>query len=171
MSTDFCSRWYVVQTHPHAEAKASWHLHRQGFTAYLPRILKQRRHARCIERVAAPLFPSYLFVSIDMATQRWLAIDSTIGVTRLVRNYDRPAPVDEEIVAALKRREDAAGFVQLECRPRFARGDKVRVIGGALFDCCGLYEGMTGQERVAILLELLGRKVRVVLDDHIIEAA
>ena len=171
MSADFGSRWYVAQTHPRAEAKAAWHLRRQGFTIYLPRILKQRRHARRIDRVAAPLFPSYLFVSIDMTTQRWLAVDSTIGVTRLVRDYERPAPVAQQIIDTLKRREDGNGFVQLEHRPRFAPGDKVRVIGGALCDCCGLYEGMTGQERVAILLELLGRKVRVALDDHIIEAA
>ena len=39
-------------------------------------------------------------------------------------------------------------------------GDKIRVIDGALYDCCGLYEGMNSRERVAILLDLLGRKVR-----------
>ena len=42
------SRWYVVQTQPHAESKAMGHLIRQGFAAYLPRYLKRRRHARKI---------------------------------------------------------------------------------------------------------------------------
>ena len=95
MSTEFYSSWYVVQTHPHAEVKASWHLQRQGFGIYLPRHLKQRRHARRIEKFAAPLFPRYLFVSIEFATQRWLSIDFTVGVTRLVRNGERPAPVPQ----------------------------------------------------------------------------
>src|ERR1700720_2773321 len=89
MGVDFASRWYVVQTHPHAESKASAHLRRQDFTVYLPYYLKQRRHARRIEKVRAPLFPGYLFVSIDTATQRWLSIDSTFGVTKLVRDGDR----------------------------------------------------------------------------------
>ena len=82
MSSNFGSRWYVTQTRPHAETKAAEHLRRQGFAVYLPRYLKQRRHARRVERAAAPLFPRYVFVSIDLATQRWLSIDSTIGVTQ-----------------------------------------------------------------------------------------
>jgi transcriptional antiterminator RfaH len=171
MSSTFGSRWYVAHTQPHAEAKASQHLRRQGFDIYLPRHLKQRRHARRVEKVAAPLFPSYVFVAIDMATQRWLSIDSTIGVTKLVRNGDRPAPVPRLVIDALIHREDANGFIQLDHRPRFSPGDKIRIIGGAFCDCYGLYEGMSARERVAILLDLLGRKVRVVLDSEIIEAA
>ena len=73
--------------------KACWHLARQGFETYLPRYLKRRRHARRVEMLPAPLFPRYLFVAIDMATQRWRSISSTIGVTQLVCAGDVPAPV------------------------------------------------------------------------------
>lgn len=88
-----------------------------------------------------------------------------------MRNGDRPASVPQTVLAALKSSEDANGFIQLKQRPRFLPGDKIRVLGGAFCDCYGLYEGMSGRERVAILLELLGRKVRVVLDSTIIDAA
>ena len=67
-------RWFVAQTHVHAETKATFHLARQGFEIYLPRYLKKRRHARRVDTVAAPLFPRYVFISVDMATQRWLSI-------------------------------------------------------------------------------------------------
>ena len=97
------ARWYVVQTHAHAETKAIAHLARQGFKAYLPRYLKRRRHARRIETVSAPLFPRYLFVTIDMVCQRWRAIRSTIGVARLVCNGDDPVPVADNIIETLKR--------------------------------------------------------------------
>ena len=33
-------RWFVAHTHPHAEAKATAHLNRQGFEVYFPRYLK-----------------------------------------------------------------------------------------------------------------------------------
>lgn len=171
MSADSDSHWYVAQTRPHSEAKASEHLRRQNFSIYLPRYLKQRRHARRIEQIAAPLFPGYLFVAVDMAKQRWLSIDSTIGVARLVRDGDRPVPVAQAVIDAIKGREDAEGFVRLDRRPRFLPGDKIRVVGGAFGDCHGLYEGMNAGERVAILLDLLGRKVRVMLNSEIIEAA
>jgi len=171
MTAELHPRWFVAHTHPHAEAKARAHLNRQGFEIYFPRYLKRRRHARRIENVAAPLFPRYLFVAVDLTAQRWRSIYSTIGVTRLVCNGDEPTPVPTGIVEALKSREDASGFIKLEYRPPFRAGDKVRVLDGALSSCLGLFEGMAERERVAILLDLLGRKVRVVLDADLVAAA
>jgi transcriptional antiterminator RfaH len=163
--------WYVVQTHPHSETKATAHLERQGYLVYLPRYLKRRRHARRIEIVSAPLFPSYLFVRIDILSQRWRSIQSTIGVVRLVCSGEGPAVLPAAVVDELKNRHDGAGFVQLSLRPGFKPGDRVRVVDGPFTTCLGLYEGMADRERVAILLNLLGRKVRVVLDGDTIEAA
>lgn len=163
--------WYVVQTHPHAEAKASTHLERQGYRTYLPRYLKRRCHARRVEIVSAPVFPSYLFVAIDMLAQRWRSIQSTIGVSRLVCNGDEPAVLPAAVINELQSRHDDAGFVQLHLGPRFMPGDKICVVEGAFATCFGLFEGMADRERVAILLDLLGRKVRVVLDSDAIAAA
>ena len=165
------TRWYVAHTHPHAEAKATAHLSRQGFNIYFPRYIKRRRHARRIETVPAPLFPRYLFVAIDLNAQRWRSIFSTVGVSRLVCNGEDPSPVPVGIVEALKSREDANGFIKLDCRPRFHVGDKIRVLDGAFSSCLGLFEGMAERERIAILLDLLGRKVRVILDADLVAAA
>lgn len=165
------SRWYVVQTQANAEAKAVAHLGRQGFETYLPRYLKRRRHARRVDVVAAALFPRYLFVAIDMTVQRWRSIYSTAGVSRLVCNGDNPAPVPEDVVHLLKSREDAAGYIQLDHRPKFRVGDKIRVLEGVFYDCLGIYDGMSDRERVGILLDLLGRKVRVLLDAEAIAVA
>lgn len=85
--------WYVVQTHVNAEAKAACNLVRQGFEPYLPRYLRRRGHVRKVDQVAAPLFPRYLFVRIDMQAQRWSSIQSTSGVAPLVCNGSDPAPV------------------------------------------------------------------------------
>jgi transcriptional antiterminator RfaH len=115
-----------------------------------------------------PLFPRYLFVAVDMTSQRWLSIRSTIGVTRLVCDGDRPAAVPVAVFEALKRREDANGLIQLDPEPQFSPGDKVCVRDGAFQQCLGLYEGMTSNERVTVLLELLGRKVRVSLDSELL---
>jgi transcriptional antiterminator RfaH len=164
-------RWYVAHTHPHAEAKATAHLNRQGFDIYFPRYIKRRRHARRIETVPAPLFPRYLFVAINLNAQRWRSIFSTVGVSRLVCNGEDPSPVPIGIVEALKSREDANGFIKLDCRPRFHVGDKIRVLDGAFSSCLGLFEGMAERERIAILLDLLGRKVRVILDADLVAAA
>ncbi len=164
-------RWYVAQTQANAENKAVAHLARQGFATYLPRYLKRRRHARRVDVVAAPLFPRYLFVEINMAVQRWRSIYSTVGITRLVCNGEHPAPVPEQVVDVLKSRENTSGFIQLDHRPKFKTGDKIRILEGAFYDCLGIYDGMPDRDRVGILLDLLGRKVRVVLDAEVIAAA
>jgi transcriptional antiterminator RfaH len=171
MTVELHPRWFVAHTHPHAEGKATTHLNRQGFEIYFPRYLKRRRHARRVETVAAPLFPRYLFVAIDLSVQRWRSIYSTVGVSRLVCNGDDPTPVPDGIVEALKQREDTNGFIKLDSRPPFRAGDKIRVLDGAFSSCLGLFEGMAERERIAILLDLLGRKVRVVLDGDLVAAA
>jgi transcriptional antiterminator RfaH len=171
MTIELQPRWFVAHTQPHAEAKATSHLNRQGFETYFPRYLKRRRHARRIETVAAPLFPRYLFVAVDTAAQRWRSIYSTIGVARLVCNGDEPTAVPDGIVEALKCREDTGGFIKLDYRTQFRPGEKIRVLDGAFSSCLGLFEGMVERERIAILLDLLGRKVRVVLDADLVAAA
>jgi transcriptional antiterminator RfaH len=163
--------WYVVQTQVNGEAKAAINLQRQGFEIYLPRYLKRRRHARKVDIAAKPLFPRYMFVAIDMGSQRWRSIQSTFGVARLVCHGDEPARVPAGIVNAIRAREDEKGFVRIEDKPAFARGDKVRILGGAFTDAAGFFEGLADHDRVSILLDMLGRKVRVLLGVESVAAA
>ena len=165
------ARWYVAQTQPAAETKAVTHLNRQGFATYLPRYLKRRRHARRVDTVAAPLFPRYLFVEIDTSAQRWRSIYSTVGVSQLVGSGDAPTAVPDEVITLLRQREDERGLIKLEHRPNYAVGDQIRVLDGVFYDCLGLYDGMADRDRVAILLDLLGRKVRIVVDADSVVAA
>ncbi|HLG83161.1 MAG TPA: transcriptional activator RfaH [Bradyrhizobium sp.] len=169
--TQTAARWYVVQTQVNSETKAALNLIRQGYEVYLPRYLKRRRHARKVDVVAKPLFPRYLFVAADMAAQRWRSIQSTFGVSHLVTNGSDPAVVPQGIVAALKAREDAKGFVEIDVSPKFAPGDKVRVLAGVFMDGAGIFDGVMDRDRVTILLEMLGAKVRVHLDADLVTAA
>ena len=171
MNIAIAKRWYLVQTRPCSEAQAATHLERQGFEIYFPRYLKSRRHARRVETVAAPLFPRYMFVAIDMAVQRWRAVQSTIGVARLVCLGESPTEVPNSVIDDLKRGHDGRGFVQLPTARAFKLGEEIRVLDGVFSSYLGLFERMTDGQRVAILLDLLGRKVRVVLDADAIIAA
>jgi transcriptional antiterminator RfaH len=163
--------WYVVQTQVNAETKAGRNLMRQGFEIYLPKYLKRRSHARKIEQVVAPLFPRYLFVRVDMATQCWRSIRSTFGISQLVSNGPNPTPVPPDVLGMLRAREDENGFIKLDRRPLFSIGEKVRVLAGAFADNFGLFDGLGDRDRIAILLDLLGRKVRVSIETDMVAAA
>lgn len=164
-------KWYVVHTHVHSEAIAAAHLQRQGFETYYPRYLKRRSHARRVTVAAAPFFPRYIFVAIDGATQRWHAIRSTLGVSSLVGGEAGPTPVLDAVVAELRAREDNRGLIPGISQPRLQRGDQVRLRDSIFSAYAGLFDGMTDNNRVAVLLDLLGRKVRVILDRSAVSAA
>ena len=163
--------WFVVQTQVNAEAKAARNLLQQGFEIYLPRYLKRRSHARRTDKVAVPLFPRYMFVRIDMATQRWRSVQSTFGVASLVFNGSEPVPVPTQVLRTLRASEDESGYVRLDKRPKFARGDEVRVIAGAFADSLALFDGLADRDRIVILLDMLGRKVCVSIEADMVAVA
>ena len=110
-------------------------------------------------------------MSINVAVQRWLSIQSTVGVARLLCNGGAPTPIDEAVIETLKRKEDQLGFVKLQAHTKFASGDKIKVVDGIFCASIGLFESSTDEERVSVLLDLLGRKVRVVLGSGLLAAA
>src|SRR3954466_4716419 len=130
------ARWYVVQTRPHAELEAQEHLRRQGFTTYLPKLIKSRRHARRVETVSRPLFPRYLFVLIDTANQRWRAVRSTMGVISLVGGEEGPTPLRPGVVEALREQEGEDGFFHAWAAT-FSPGAAIRVMDGIFSSCLG----------------------------------
>ena len=89
----------------------------------------------------------------------------------MVCTGDTPAPVADQVVTMLKNREDASGFIQLDQRARFNIGDQVRVLEGVFNASIGIYDGMPERDRIAILLDLLGRKVRVILHSEAVATA
>lgn len=159
--------WYVVQTHARAEGKALYNLRRQGYEAYLPQYLKRRCHARRVDRVPAPLFPRYLFVRLDEARPQWRCIRSTFGVTDIVLRGNEPAPLSGSVVREIRQREGKDGYIVLKPASAFCPGEPVNIVNGALADHTALFECAKDVDRVVLLLDLLGREIRVevALDD------
>jgi transcriptional antiterminator RfaH len=99
------------------------------------------------------LFPGYAFVLIEL---QWHAARWSPGVIRLVLDGVQPARVPDRVIADLRSRE-RNGLVELSLRPGFRPGDKVRITRGLFAGQPALYDGMRPHERVAVLLQLLGR--------------
>jgi transcriptional antiterminator RfaH len=153
-------RWYVVHTQARGEDRADLNLRRQGFETYLPRYMRTRRHARRTETVVRPLFPRYLFVALDVARDRWRAVQSTFGVSNLVAVGDDPMPLPDGVVDQIRTRE-CEGFIKLGLPAGIGPGSPVRLIDGVFAEYRGVLERLAGDLRVAVLLKLLGREVRV----------
>lgn len=164
-------RWFAVQTQPRMELWARSNLWSRGFEVYLPRHAKRRRHARKVDTVTLPLFPGYLFVQADMDQGDRRRIDSAPGVAYTVAFGDRPAALADSVIAEIRGREAADGLVHLDPTFGIKPGEAVRLTDGALGDMVGLFDGVSDANRVAVLLSILGRPVRVqVAADRIVQA-
>jgi transcriptional antiterminator RfaH len=150
------SYWAVVQTESQRERFVAGYLERVGFDTYLPQIkLRRVPEPRCY----APLFPTYVFVRI---IDRWHAASRAIGVVRLIMAGEHPARLPEEVMEEIRSREGRDGYVKLAQRTLKA-GARVRIISGQFQGHIGLYDGQSAKERERVLLDLLGRSVRVEL--------
>ena len=77
-------RWFAARVLPHREVNAQLNLSRQGFRSYAPRVRRTIRHARKLRNVLAPLFPGYIFLILNLSTDRWRSVNGTIGVASLI---------------------------------------------------------------------------------------
>jgi transcriptional antiterminator RfaH len=164
-------RWYVVQTQPLGEARALANLSRQDFEAYLPRYKRERRHARRVDTVVRPLFPRYLFVRLDLGRDRWRSVSSTYGVSQMIMSGEMPAPLPDGLVEELRGREIDDGFIKLSLPPGLEVGSRIRLTEGLFVDHVGVIERVADEHRIAILLQLLGREVRVFVPPYSVAAA
>jgi transcriptional antiterminator RfaH len=151
-------RWFAVRTQPRKERLALEHLARQGFEGFCP-MWRGAGRPRRRRPSLAPLFPSYVFASLDLERQRWRSINGTIACVGLVSFGSRPAPLPAGFVEAMRRASSGNG--EVEFTQDLAPGSYVRVVGGTFDNMCGTLLGKKGPERVAILLEVLGQATRV----------
>ncbi len=154
-------RWYAVHCLPRKEAGAQMQLANQGFQTFLPRIRKTRRHARKLDTVLVSFFPRYLFVALDMERDRWRCINGTIGVSRLVMQNDRPQALPGGVVEHLLTFANGDGVMSFDKEGRLKVGQEVELLDGPFASKLGTIECLGSDERVRLLLDLMGRKVRV----------
>ncbi len=157
-------RWYTVFTKPRAERQVARRLAGRGIEAYVPLLEVGGRKGKARD---IPFFPRYMFARFDWEKEGAAPVRWTPGLTSIVTFDDRPAWVSDEWVAALRTGLDALdGDAFLSLKP----GERVRVREGPFRDVEAIFERrMNGEARVAILLEIVGRQTRVIVDEGTVE--
>jgi len=161
-------RWYVVRSLPRQEARAEFQLLRQGFPTFLPRMTKTVRHARKLGTVHSAIFPTYMFVVLNLGRDRWRTVNGTFGVASLIMAGEVPEPVPFGVVEQLLSYADDDGFVRFD--RDLGEGQSVRVISGPLASVIGCLERLNANGRVRVLLDILGGKVPTLLHRSALEA-
>lgn len=157
------TNWYAIHTHPCREAVAAMNLERLGLEVFLPKMKQTKSVWGVAKTIIKPLFSGYLFARFSPATYLHL-IQYARGVRRVVGNGERPLPVDDEIIMAVRSEMDEDGYVRITARP-LRRGDRVMVQDGPLQGLIGtLDQEMDDRQRVIILLEAIEYQARILIE-------
>ena len=142
-------KWYLVKTKPRQEKIAKQNLENQGYRAFCP-IGK-------INNRLVVLFPGYLFIQLNDKTQDWSPINSTKGVSHFVKFGLNFAKVPTSVVEFIKTNQHITTD-KLNNLNKFKPGDKVQISDGAFKNWAAIFKCYKSDERVIILMNLLGYK-------------
>jgi transcriptional antiterminator RfaH len=164
------ANWYAVHTKSRQEFAAREHLERQAFQTHLPLVRVPRHRRGRWQSLAEPLFPGYLFVELNLQSQNTAPIRSTRGVVGLVRFGHKLNPMPSGLIEELIRSQpDSESPIDPEAL--FKPGDTVSILDGPFAGLRAVFEAQSTQERVCVLLDLLGKSNRVSLSTHQIAPA
>lgn len=165
------SAWYVVHTYSGHEAKvatalkqriASMKLEKKILDIVVPTRNLVTVRAGKKEEIREKIFPGYLLVKMVLDDESWLAVRTTQGVTAFVGTGNRPTPIAEKEVEAIKK------FMEMEApkyKTGFTIGEAVKIIDGPFADFLGSIETIDEEKgKLRVLVSIFGRETPVELD-------
>ena len=160
------NQWYLIQFKPNSHRLAERNLHRQGFQTFLPMQKITRRKASRFVSDLKPLFPGYMFVSVNSELAPWRAINSTIGVSRLVSLEGKPKPLPLQLISGMMLRCDTSGTL---LPPKsLNEGDSVEMLTGPFANFVATVDTFVAtvdtidpEQRIWVLINFMGQKTRM----------
>jgi transcriptional antiterminator RfaH len=160
--------WYAVYCKPKEDERAELHLDRQCFVVFRPKHRVRRKRQGQMRTIIESLFPRYLFIHLDDIAQNWAPIRSTRGVAGLVRWGDWIPPVPTSVVDSLRDHVDEVGCIPTPPAD-YQKGDRLLIREGPFAGHEGLFYGRRGEDRVMLLLEIMGQPQKVPFQEAAVE--
>jgi transcriptional antiterminator RfaH len=152
--------WFCLRSQPKSEHIAAAHLRNMdGVAVFLPRVRFQRSTKQGLAWVTEALFPGYLFARFDWHLSL-RQVQAARGVSGVVHFGARWPVIDAAVIEDLKQ---AVGAEELHVIPTTLQpGDAVEIAEGAMRGLqATVSRVMPSRERVAVLLEFLGRQTTI----------
>lgn len=159
-------RWYCVQLHRRREAEAWNNLRLRGYEAYVPLTRVERRHARQVWIVDAPMLPGYGFVRLDLRRPGWQGVWRAPGIIRILgTNPESPEPVPDALIAALRTLPEGADPRPALTTALVPEGASVTFSEGAWANHQGVCI-LSDEKRALIAVSIFGRLSHVEVSDQ-----
>lgn len=154
--------WFAIQTVYKHEFRVSRDLAAKGFQVYLPLLRENRQWTDRKKVIEVPAFSGYLFLRHDGSLQSRSRSLDTFGVTRLLPDNHRPAPIADIEIESV-RRALASKLPCAKCDPP-AIGTRVRVARGLLAGIDGQIVRINNKARLVIQIASISQAISVDVD-------
>ncbi|MBI5019142.1 transcription termination/antitermination factor NusG [Candidatus Gottesmanbacteria bacterium] len=164
-------RWYVVHTYSGHENKVAANLKQrietQKLTHKIFEIVVPTRNVVKVshgkkEEIKEKIFPGYILVKMILDDDSWLAVRTTQGVTAFVGAGNKPTPISDREVDAIRK------FMAMEApkyKASFSVSEAVKIVDGPFADFLGSIESIDEEKgKVKVLVSIFGRETPVELD-------
>ncbi|MGH9432793.1 MAG: transcription termination/antitermination protein NusG [Terriglobia bacterium] len=165
MSNSDMIPWHALYTRHQHEKLVEQILIEKGFETFLPLYNVSRRWKDRVQRLALPLFPSYVFIHGGL--DRRLDIVTTTGFHSIVSNGERPGTITQQEIDAIRQLIETK--LRVEPHPFLKVGDRVRVKSGPLAGFEGVLVRKKNQCRLVLSVELLQKSVATEVDAAAVE--
>lgn len=159
--------WFCLKSQPKHEHIAAAHLRQNSAVeVFLPRIRFKRATRQGTAWATEALFPGYLFARFDWQTSLRL-VQHSRGVRGVVHFGERWPAIPDEIIRELQQTIGATGLRIIP--EEFNPGDEVKITEGAMRGLRAVVahrKVLPGRERIAVLMEFLGRQTMIELPRH-----
>ena len=164
-------RWYIVHTYSGHENKVAKSLMQRvqslGFENRIFEVLVPTKNTIKVtggkkETVKEKIFPGYVLVRMILDDESWLLVRTTQGVTAFIGAGNKPTPISEKEVEAIKK------FMKLEeplFKAAFSKGEAVKIVDGPFSDFLGAVDEIDETKgKLKVLVSIFGRETPVELD-------
>jgi transcription antitermination factor NusG len=150
---------YALQVRYRYERNVEQSLRVRGFVPFLPLYKNRRRWSDRIMEIETPLFPGYVFCSMDLGNR--LPVLSTPGVVGIVAAGKQPLPVNPDELESVR----AMVLRGIDVQPcSAALGQKIRIGAGPLKGIEGSLLQVRGKNRFVVRISILNRSISAVVE-------
>ncbi|MGJ4787499.1 UpxY family transcription antiterminator [Leptospira koniambonensis] len=161
--------WYAVYTNSRAEKKLALELSKKGITQYLPIISTKKKWSDRIKMILLPVFPSYVFVKIDIRIEK-LKVLETPGAVKFISIGEIPFVIDEEDIDAIRQLvTEYPDKIKIERENMLAPGKKVLIKNGPFKNIRARVIRKGSKSSILVSLSGMDTTVSLELDSELLE--
>jgi transcriptional antiterminator RfaH len=149
-------KWYALYTRPRAEKLVYQRLVEEGIETFLPLQKTYRMWSDRKKLVEKPLLSSYIFVKTNK--KKFPRVYKVNGIVKFISFEGQPVSIPQKQIDNLRLLINSDAEIEVTTE-KFAQGDNVEVVNGALIGLTGELIKIGSKNRVVVRIDRLDQNL------------